>query len=66
MPVSSISGSVSSPQVDVVIDTGNPYLNLTVDGFLKIGTVAATRALAEDTYHIVRKRSVSSNDFEKT
>ncbi|MCI11955.1 outer envelope pore protein 16 chloroplastic-like [Trifolium medium] len=55
MPVSSISGSVSSPQVDVVIDTGNPYLNLTVDGFLKIGTVAATRALAEDTYHIVRK-----------
>jgi hypothetical protein len=39
MPVSSISGSVSSPQVDVVIDMGNPYLNLTVDGFLKIGTV---------------------------
>ncbi|CAJ2660860.1 unnamed protein product [Trifolium pratense] len=96
MPVSSISGSLSSPQVDVVIETGNPYLNLTVDGFLKIGTVihsqllhllslsssfkqsefrtnfvylfqvAATRALAEDTYHIVRKGSVSSNDFEKT
>jgi len=83
MPHSSISGSVSSPQVDVVIDMGNPLLNLTVDGFLKIGAVisqplqlflfllflkqfepiffffffqvAATRALAEDTYHIVRK-----------
>ncbi|GAU17337.1 hypothetical protein TSUD_110540 [Trifolium subterraneum] len=59
MPVSSISGSVSSPQVDVVIDMGNPYLNLTVDGFLKIGTVAATRALAEDTYHIVRKGTIA-------
>ncbi|KEH39437.1 Outer envelope pore protein 16 [Medicago truncatula] len=66
MPWSRISGSVSSPQVDVVIDMGNPFLNLAVDGFLKIGTVAATRALAEDTFHIVRKGSVSSNDFEKT
>lgn len=66
MPHSSISGSVSSPKVDVVIDMGNPLLNLTVDGFLKIGAVAATRALAEDTYHIARKGSVSSSDFEKT
>ncbi|KAK2371020.1 Outer envelope pore protein 16, chloroplastic [Trifolium repens] len=66
MPWSRISGSVSSPQVDVVIDMGNPFLNLTLDGFLKIGTVAATRALAEDTYHIARKGSISSNDFEKT
>jgi len=39
MPHSSISGSVSSPKVDVVIDMGNPLLNLTVDGFLKIGAV---------------------------
>lgn len=74
-----------------MIDMGNPLLNLTVDGFLKIGTVislhsslhllivfslflkipnqltfcrfislillqvAATRAVAEDTYHILRK-----------
>ncbi|GAU17335.1 hypothetical protein TSUD_110520 [Trifolium subterraneum] len=66
MPWSRISGSVSSPQVDVAIDMGNPFLNLTLDGFLKIGTVAATRALAEDTYHIVRKGSISSSDFEKT
>ncbi|XP_045804250.1 outer envelope pore protein 16, chloroplastic-like [Trifolium pratense] len=66
MPWSRISGSVSSPQVDVVIDMGNPFLNLTLDGFLKIGTVAASRALAEDAYHIVRKGSISSNDFEKT
>ena len=39
MPHSRFSGSVSSPKVDVAIDMGNPFLNLTVDGFLKIGTV---------------------------
>lgn len=39
MPWSRLSGSVSTPKVDVVIDMGNPFLNLTVDGFLKIGAV---------------------------
>jgi len=39
MPHSRFSGSVSTPKVDVAIDMGNPFLNLTVDGFLKIGTV---------------------------
>ncbi|KAI5413418.1 Outer envelope pore protein 16 [Lathyrus oleraceus] len=66
MPSGSISGSLSSPKVDVVIDTGNPFLNLTVDGFLKIGAVAVTRSVAEDTYNILRKGNISSNDFEKT
>lgn len=65
MPRSSFSGSLSSPKLDVVIDMGNPFLNLTVDGFLKIGIVAATRSVAEDTFHIIRKGSISSNDFEK-
>ncbi|TKY48418.1 Outer envelope pore protein 16 [Spatholobus suberectus] len=63
MPWARLSGS---PQVDVAIDMGNPFLNLTLDGFLKIGTVAATRSAAEDTYHIIRKRNISSHDFEKT
>ncbi|XP_020224027.1 outer envelope pore protein 16, chloroplastic isoform X4 [Cajanus cajan] len=63
MPWARLSGS---PRVDVAIDMGNPFLNLTVDGFLKIGTVAATRAAAEDTYHIIQKRNISSHDFEKT
>jgi hypothetical protein len=45
MPWSRISGSVSSPQVDVVIDMGNPFLNLTLDGFLKIGTVIISQLL---------------------
>ncbi|XP_027342451.1 outer envelope pore protein 16, chloroplastic [Abrus precatorius] len=66
MPWSRLSGSLSSPKVDVAIDMGNPFLNLTVDGFLKIGTVAATRAAAEDTYHILQKGNISSHDFEKT
>jgi hypothetical protein len=36
---SRFSGSVTTPKVDVAIDMGNPFLNLIVDGFLKIGTV---------------------------
>ncbi|RDX85006.1 Outer envelope pore protein 16, chloroplastic [Mucuna pruriens] len=63
MPWARLSGS---PKVDVAIDMGNPFLNLTVDAFLKIGTVAATRAAAEDTYHIIQKGNISSHDFEKT
>ncbi|PON64204.1 Mitochondrial inner membrane translocase subunit [Trema orientale] len=59
MPKSGFSGSLSGPNVDVTIDMGNPFLNLTVDGFLKIGTIAATRAAAEDAYHIIRKGTVA-------
>ncbi|KAJ4845435.1 Outer envelope pore protein 16, chloroplastic [Turnera subulata] len=66
MPTSRIGGSLSSPTVNVAIDMGNPFLNVTVDGFLKIGAVAATRALAEDTYHVVKKGSVSGRNLEKT
>ncbi|QCE16194.1 hypothetical protein DEO72_LG11g3207 [Vigna unguiculata] len=54
------------PRVEVAVDMGNPFLNLTVDAFLRIGTIAATRAGAEDTYHIIQKRNISSHDFEKT
>jgi hypothetical protein len=39
MPYRRFSGSVSSPTVDFAIDMGNPFLNHTVDGFLKIGVV---------------------------
>ncbi|KAK7261475.1 hypothetical protein RIF29_27788 [Crotalaria pallida] len=66
MPWSRLEGSLSTPKVDVAIDMGNPFLNLTLDGFLKIGTVAASRAAAEDTFHIVQKGHISSRDFEKT
>ncbi|KAJ9548275.1 hypothetical protein OSB04_020818 [Centaurea solstitialis] len=55
MPRTSFVGSLSSPKVDVFIDTGNPLLNHTVDGFLKIGTVAAVKTLAEETFHVVKR-----------
>ncbi|XP_038893818.1 outer envelope pore protein 16, chloroplastic [Benincasa hispida] len=66
MPRTGFIGSLSTPKVDVVIDMGNPFLNLTVDGFLKIGSVAATRAAAEDAYHVVRKGTISTHNFENT
>ncbi|GJW64969.1 hypothetical protein Tco_0116853 [Tanacetum coccineum] len=55
MPSKTFMGSVSSPKVDLVVDTGSPLLNLTVDGFLKIGTVAAAKVVVEETYHVVKR-----------
>ncbi|KAM0996296.1 hypothetical protein ACFX2C_006317 [Malus domestica] len=66
MPRSSFSGALTGPQVDVVIDLGNPFLNHTVDGFLKIGTVAATRAVAEDAFSAAKNGSISTSDFKHT
>lgn len=53
-------------KVDVIIDTGNPLLDRTVDGFLKIGTVAATRAAAEDAYNIAKRGSISTKHVERS
>ncbi|CAK9188276.1 unnamed protein product [Ilex paraguariensis] len=64
MPRSRFSGPFSSPKVDIFVDMGNPFLNTTVDGFLKIGAVAATKTAAEETYHIVKRGNVSSHNFE--
>lgn len=64
MPRSRFAGSLISPKVDVYIDMGNPFLNHTVDAFLKIGTVAATKTVAEETYGMVTRGSVSSHNFE--
>ncbi|XP_016515517.1 outer envelope pore protein 16, chloroplastic isoform X1 [Nicotiana tabacum] len=66
MPRSRFSASLASPKVDLVIDMGNPLLNQTVDAFLKIGTVAVTKTAVEETYHIVKKGSVSSHNFENS
>uniref|UniRef100_A0A3Q7GLZ9 Uncharacterized protein n=1 Tax=Solanum lycopersicum TaxID=4081 RepID=A0A3Q7GLZ9_SOLLC len=55
MARSRFSGSLISPKVDLRIDLGNPFLNHTVDAFLKIGTVAATKTVAEETYGIVTR-----------
>ncbi|XP_057969925.1 outer envelope pore protein 16, chloroplastic-like [Malania oleifera] len=64
MPSSRFSGSLSSPKVDVFVDMGNPFLNHTVDGFLKIGTVAATRAAAEESYYILKRGNFSQEKLE--
>uniref|UniRef100_A0ACD5ZQ99 Uncharacterized protein n=1 Tax=Avena sativa TaxID=4498 RepID=A0ACD5ZQ99_AVESA len=58
--------SAGSPKVDVVIDMGNPLLNRTVDGFLKIGAVGACRVAAEDAFECLHKGSVSKNKLEQT
>ncbi|XP_022756604.1 outer envelope pore protein 16, chloroplastic-like [Durio zibethinus] len=64
MPSSRFSGSLSAPSVDVTIDTGNHFVNHTLDGFLKIGTVAATRAVAEDTFKAINRGKVSKHCLE--
>nr|ABR16919.1 unknown [Picea sitchensis] len=66
MPHGRISANVHSPTVGVVIDMGNPLLNRTVDGFLKIGTVGASRVLVEETYSSLSKGSVTKHDLEHT
>ncbi|KMZ68286.1 Outer envelope pore protein 16, chloroplastic [Zostera marina] len=65
MPWSTISGSWNSPRVDLVIDMGNPFLNRSVDGFLKIGVVGATRVAAEEIYHCIRKGHASKNQAQE-
>ncbi|KAL2538784.1 Outer envelope pore protein 16-1 [Forsythia ovata] len=64
MSRSILSGSYTSPKVDLIVDMGNPFLNLTVDGFLKIGTVAAARVAAEEAYYVVKRGSISHHNFE--
>ncbi|CAI9764342.1 unnamed protein product [Fraxinus pennsylvanica] len=55
MPQRILSGSFDSPKLDIIVDLGNPFLNLTVDGFLKIGTVAAAKVATEEAYSVVKR-----------
>jgi len=41
MPHGGFSGSLKSPRLDLAVDMGHPFLNRTVDGFIKIGTVSS-------------------------
>ncbi|GAA0166554.1 hypothetical protein Leryth_019168 [Lithospermum erythrorhizon] len=66
MPHGRFSGTLTSPKVDLFVDLGNPFLNLTLDGFLKIGTVAAGKVAAEEVYHVAKRGSVSSHNFENS
>ncbi|AQK79405.1 outer envelope pore protein 16, chloroplastic isoform X1 [Zea mays] len=64
MPRSGFSGSFRSPKIDVVIDMGNPFLNRTVDGFLKIGAVGACKVAAEETFECLHRGDVSKHKVE--
>ncbi|XP_010510565.1 PREDICTED: outer envelope pore protein 16-1, chloroplastic-like [Camelina sativa] len=64
MPSSEFSGTVSTPKLSVAVDMGNPFLNLTVDAFLKIGAVGVTKSIAEDAYKAIDKGSLSKNTLE--
>ncbi|XVF20053.1 hypothetical protein REPUB_Repub11eG0165100 [Reevesia pubescens] len=64
MPSHRFSGSLSAPSVYVTIDTGNHFVNHTLDGFLKIGTVAVTRVVAEDTFKAIDKGKLSKDSLE--
>ncbi|KAG8066935.1 hypothetical protein GUJ93_ZPchr0005g15821 [Zizania palustris] len=66
MPRGGFSGSLSSPKIDVAIDLGNPFVNRTVDGFLKIGAVAACKVAAEETFDCLHRRDVSKQKLEHT
>ncbi|KAJ9548279.1 hypothetical protein OSB04_020822 [Centaurea solstitialis] len=66
MPSASLdSSSLSSPKVDVIIDTGSPFFNHTVDGFLKIGAVAVVKTVTEETYQVVRRDLIIKAMFGK-
>ncbi|KAG6792704.1 hypothetical protein POTOM_001857 [Populus tomentosa] len=65
MPSSSFGASLATPKLNVAIDTGNPFLNVTVDGFLKIGTVAAAKSLAEDAYYVIKGGAQSDSLLKK-
>jgi len=39
MPHGGFSGSLTSPKFDFAVDMGHPFLNRTVDGFIRIGAV---------------------------
>uniref|UniRef100_A0A0A9FHA4 Uncharacterized protein n=1 Tax=Arundo donax TaxID=35708 RepID=A0A0A9FHA4_ARUDO len=64
MPRGGFSGSLTSPKIDVVIDMGNPFLNRTVDGFLKIGAVGACKVAAEETFECLNRGDVSKHKLE--
>nr|ACE86399.1 amino acid selective channel protein [Sorghum bicolor] len=60
MPRGGFSGSLRSPKIDVVIDMGNPFLNRTVDGFLKIG---ACKVAAEETFDCLHREKKTSKQL---
>ncbi|KAF0887944.1 hypothetical protein E2562_005651 [Oryza meyeriana var. granulata] len=55
MAHSGFSGSLTSPRFDLAVDMGHPFLNCTVDGFLKIGVVDACKVAADETFDCLHR-----------
>lgn len=64
MPRAKIASRFDSPSVDVFIDMGHPFLNRTVDSFLKIGLVGASHSAVQESFTCLRKESISKGDIE--
>jgi hypothetical protein len=65
MPHGRFAASFDSPSVDVIVDLGNPILNYTLDGFIKVGGVGVAHAVLQDTFAILKKESVTKHDLNK-
>ncbi|KAB2021005.1 hypothetical protein ES319_D07G109500v1 [Gossypium barbadense] len=66
MPSTRFLGSLSTPRVDITIDTGNLFFNHALEGFLKIGSVAATRSIAEDSFKAIDGGKLSKHCLERS
>ncbi|TYI73180.1 hypothetical protein E1A91_D07G113300v1 [Gossypium mustelinum] len=66
MPSTRFLGSLSTPRVDITIDTGNLFFNHALEGFLKIGSVAATRSIAEDSFKAINGGKLSKHCLERS
>lgn len=64
MPYQHLYARAESPRLDLVVDMGNPILNSTVNGFLKVGPVGATHAASQEAFKMFTKESVTKRDLE--
>ncbi|CAL4971913.1 unnamed protein product [Urochloa decumbens] len=57
-------GSLTSPKFDFAVDMCHPFLNRTVDGFIKIGAVGACKVAAEEAFECLHRGDVSKHKVE--
>ncbi|KAG0581563.1 hypothetical protein KC19_4G261700 [Ceratodon purpureus] len=66
MTLTRLSVKASPNCTNFLVDTGNPLLNCTLDGVLKIGGVGAAHAATQETYSWMRKEQPTTRrDIEK-
>ncbi|TVU37061.1 hypothetical protein EJB05_19028 [Eragrostis curvula] len=47
-------------KLDLAVDMGHPFLNRSVDGFIKIGAVSACKVAAEETFECLHRGTFPS------